>query len=457
MVYHTKFNNGTEGFEVRVRQLFVNSKGWLVASPFRFTGLQTRQSDIESRRMFSPEKIAGTYSLLYHPYRLDHNNMKEAVPMKVTLSADGKVSGERSGSWEYSEDGKSFVKIRLADVEYNGVAILQNVDGYADMPAVCFSAVSNTGVPVWLYKYGPEEAVADACSQIVGWAGSESSLISSDAPVADNVEIEYTAVNADTGNPEPETLSPEGVYTMTADGHRISVSARCVSGGCFLECGPFTRATKGENYVAPEMPVYYPESSRKNLDAGWWSNFSTEDYLLELGACAEFAFDVFTDEAANWHSWCLYGASKTHGASGYVEYFGIRNDNWDNTSGSNRGCVSDFDWNSFCPEMNGSRVRMKVEYSDDALFTMTSVISGSSGVVYNYSYSTTIQGKPYAVTLFFVNEKSYIDGSELASGDSVSDVVADPSDCRMYNLFGQPVDEDYKGLVVKNGKKYLLK
>lgn len=205
------------------------------------------------------------------------------------------------------------------------------------------------------------------------------------------------------------------------------------------------------------MPVYYPESSRKNLDAGWWSNFSTEDYLLELGACAEFAFDVFTDEAANWHSWCLYGASKTHGASGYVEYFGIRNDNWDNTSGSNRGCVSDFDWNSFCPEMNGSRVRMKVEYSDDALFTMTSVISGSSGVVYNYSYSTTIQGKPYAVTLFFVNEKSYIDGSELASGDSVSDVVADPSDCRMYNLFGQPVDEDYKGLVVKNGKKYLLK
>lgn len=346
VVYHTKFNNGTEGFQVRFRQLFVNSIGWLVASPYRFTGKQTRQTDIETRRIFTPEEIAGTYQLLYHPYRLDHNNMKESVPMSVTLTADGKVEGARKGTWEYTEEGKSFVKIRLGDVEYNGMAMRQNVDGYADMPAVCFTAVSNTGVPVWLTKFGSEEALADACSRIYDWAGNEDKLISCDAPKADNVATAYSATNAETGGAEPETISAEGVYTKTADGHRISVTARCEAAGYFLECGPFVRATMGENYVEPEVPVYYPESCMKNLDAGWWSNFSKEDYLLEKGR---------------------------------------------------------------------------------------------------------------AVTLFFVNEKSYIDGSELDEVDELYKADAIPAVGARYDIFGRRAGEDYNGIVIVNSKKYIAR
>ena len=39
LIYHTRFNSGNEGFENRVHQLFVNEKGWLVASPFEFTAI----------------------------------------------------------------------------------------------------------------------------------------------------------------------------------------------------------------------------------------------------------------------------------------------------------------------------------------------------------------------------------------------------------------------------------
>ncbi|MBQ8628732.1 MAG: hypothetical protein IJ421_04570, partial [Prevotella sp.] len=34
---------------------------------------------------------------------------------------------------------------------------------------------------------------------------------------------------------------------------------------------------------------------------------------------------------------------------------------------------------------------------------------------------------------------------------------SEPSDARMYNIAGQMVTESYKGIVIKNGKKYLNK
>ena len=39
LIYHTKFNDGTIGHQVRVHQLFVNKDGWLVASPFDSTSM----------------------------------------------------------------------------------------------------------------------------------------------------------------------------------------------------------------------------------------------------------------------------------------------------------------------------------------------------------------------------------------------------------------------------------
>ena len=106
VVYHTRFNNGTEGHQVRFRQLFVNENGWLVASPFRFTGKQTRQADIDSRRLFTADEVAGVYNLLIHPYRLNHSAMAEATPVKVALAADGTISGDRTGTWSFTQEGQ---------------------------------------------------------------------------------------------------------------------------------------------------------------------------------------------------------------------------------------------------------------------------------------------------------------------------------------------------------------
>lgn len=453
LVYHTKFNNGSYGHEVRIRQLFTNRDGWLLASPFRYTGKQTRQTDIDNSQLFSADEVSGTYSLLLHPYRLNHKNMAEAIPVKVTLHEDGTVTGDRKGSWQYSEDGKSYVSLSIDGMTYEGVAFLQNADGYADMPAICMSAVSHNGVPVWLYKHTPEASLALAYQKIVKeYIGGNKTMIEGDAPIIDNVEVTFNVLNAATGEPEPETLSSDGIYTITEDGHGLIISVEIKSGDFVLNAGPFTRATKGKNYVATN--IFYPESTRKDLSAGWWSNFSKEDYVISQGESMSFHFLNYSDATDNWHNWALYGASATHGASGYEEYFGIRCDNWDNTTGSNSGCSSNFNWDTFKSDMDGSRVDMTVDYSASGVFTMTSDITTANGEMYTYNYSKSLGTSPETITLFFVSEKSYIDGSDI-NGVTYVDEDKHKFGDAIYNLNGQAVDDNYHGIVIKEGKKIL--
>ncbi|MCM1490560.1 MAG: glycoside hydrolase family 43 protein [Muribaculum sp.] len=455
VVYHTKFNNGSYGHEVRIRQLFTNRNGWIVASPFRYTGKQTRQKDIDSCQLFTTDEISGTYSLLVHPYRLNHKNLAEATPVKVILHKDGTVTGDRTGNWRYCEDGKSYVTLSVGGVTYEGVVLAQNVDGYVDMPAICMSAVSQSGIPVWLYKHTPKASLALAYQKIVKeYIGGDKTMIGSDAPHIDNVEVTFTALNAATGEPEPETLSSEGIYSITEDGHELIISVEMRCGDLVLSAGPFTRATKGENYVATN--IYYPESSRKDMTSGWWSNFSKEDYVIGQGESMSFHFFNYSDATENWHNWALYGANCTHGGSGYKEYFGVRCDNWDNTTGSNTGCSSNFNWDTFKSDMNGSKVDMTVEYLASGIFTMTAEITTSGNKHYRYNYTKQLSGSPDNVTLFFVSEKSYIDGS------GIDDVAAIEDDRQefikgTYNLSGIPVDDSYHGIVIRNGKKIIMK
>ncbi len=457
LVDHTKFNDGTVGHQVRTRQLFLNEKNWLVASPFLYTGKQTTQAVIDSTQLFSADSVAGTYQLLIHPYRLDYTNMEESTPVTVTLTADGNISGDRTGTWKYSEDGKSYVTLVINNSTYYGVALDQAINGYSDMQGMCFTAVSNTGVPVWLYKYQPASAVAYAYSAMQDYLGTSlSSVISTDAPVIDNVTSTFEVKNTSTQEPD-SALSADGKFTPTTDGHRISIYYTLTSGGYYFTTGPINRYTlQAEEDSSDENTVYYPESSQKNTTAGWWTNFSTESYVLEAGQSYDFQFYNYTNEANNWSSWCLYGASAMAGASDYTEYFGVRNDFWDNTTASNTGCTADFDWDTFTSDMNGSLVNMTVSYTAEGVFTMTSTITTTAGKTYSYSYTKTIDSNPSSLTLFFVSEGSYIDGSSLTTG--VNAVAADKTAVqtgKIYNLSGQQVDESYHGIVIVNGKKVL--
>lgn len=236
VVYHTKFNNGTVHHQVRVRQLFQNEYGWLVVSPFRYTAMKTTQAQIETGRLYSNEVVAGTYQLLIHPYKLKHKSYAEATPISIVLSEGGKISGDKTGTWEFTQEGKSFIKLTISGVAYYGVIAEQNIDGFTDMPALCISCVSNAGVPLWAYKHAPKSAIVNAYNVLKQYL---SGTLSEDAPILEGVDVKFECYEDFDKTMPSSTLTSDGKYTPTADGSSKYVWYTASAGEYYYSSGVY--------------------------------------------------------------------------------------------------------------------------------------------------------------------------------------------------------------------------
>ncbi len=151
LVYHSRFQEQGEGHAVRVHQLFQNVDGWLVAAPFEYTGELAKSADIAAKQLIATDQIAGNYKLLAHPYALDHTKKEVAVPVDITLNADGTVTGTGTGTWTNTE-GKSYFTIKLGGDEYKGVMVLQTLEP-TNKQVPAFTCLNQaTGITVWGYK-----------------------------------------------------------------------------------------------------------------------------------------------------------------------------------------------------------------------------------------------------------------------------------------------------------------
>lgn len=465
IVYHTRFMNRGEEHEVRVHQLFVNQDGWLVAAPYEFSGETYTDNDIATKQLYDATEVEGDYQIIAHPYRQNTAAMDYEKPVTIHLNADGSISGEYTGKWELVS-GTSYINLTLkgvatanAEVKFKGVLTEQTID-YTNIKALCFTALSSSdglatsgggslqtrGLSIWGSKADAKAAIkytldktsvpfADGATlnskpilpteghlgATVSWKSSDTSILTDDGVVKGKGKVTMTM-----------TISKDG-YEYTKD-YILNINAD----------------------AEETTPVYYPVSAQKNTTSAWWTNFSA-DYKLQAGKKVQFKFYNYSNATNNWCNWALYGANKTHGVAGYIEYFGIRCDNWNNTANSNVGCVSNYVWDTFKNDMNGSLVDMTVEYAANGAFKMTATITTTSKKVYNYSFSTTIASKPSQLNLFFVNEGSYIDGSSLSTGISNPIIIQKKNDGKWFNLSGQQVDQSYKGVVIVNGKKFVNK
>ena len=465
IVYHTRFMNRGEEHEVRVHQLFVNQDGWLVAAPYEFSGETYTDKDIATQQLYDATEVEGDYQMIAHPYRQNTAAMAYEKPVTIHLNADGSISGEYTGKWELVS-GTSYINLTLkgvatanAEVKFKGVLTEQTID-YTNIKALCFTALSSSdglatsggaslqtrGLSIWGSK-------ADAKAAI------KYTLDKTSVPFADGATLNsmpklptegHLGATISWKSSNPSILNDEGVVK----GKGKVTMTMTISKDGYEYTKDYTLNIDAE--AEETTPVYYPESAQKNTTSTWWTNFSS-DYKLQAGKKAQFKFYNYSNAANNWCNWALYGANVTHGATGYAEYFGIRCDNWNNTAASNTGCVSNYVWETFKDDMNGSLVDMTVEYAASGAFKMTATITTASKKVYNYSFSTTISSKPSQITLFFVNEGSYIDGSSLSTGIANPIIIQKKNDGKWFNLSGQQVDKSYKGVVILNGKKFVNK
>lgn len=230
LVCHTKFNNGTDGHQMRIYQLYLNKQGWPCVAPFQFNGEETTDEMLSQTQPWTAADIEGDYHVIIHPYQLDHPNMQEATPSIIHLTADGDVTGGRRNSWSFTDEGKSYFNIRIGSDIYRGVVVEQTLEG-TNAKVLCFTAVSETGVPCWGYKLQPQCAIAYNYLQHSEDCFKRNffSRISDDKDInftpEENVKLIWTSSN-------PDVFSNTGEYKGPQEDTSFTMTAR-------MECGKY--------------------------------------------------------------------------------------------------------------------------------------------------------------------------------------------------------------------------
>ena len=470
VVYHSRFTNKGEGHEVRVHQLFLNDEGWIMAAPFEFDGETITNNDIATKASIADTEIAGDYQFLRHEYGQNTEAKAYETPVNIRLNADGTISGAENGKWERTA-GTDYIALTIDDVVYRGVLVRQTID-YTNIPAIAIAALSSSSgsttlgqksytkqQEVWAVKADAKAAIKYTANKI-------------NLPFDDGTVLEETPVlptKGKLGTNISWKSSDESILTSDGKvkGQGEVTMTMIVSKDDYVYTKDYTIVVEAE--AEKDAAVYFPESMEKNTTAGWWTNFSKDYYTLKKGSKAELKFYNYSNKQANWNNWCLVAANAERGAEGYGEHFVLRNDNYgwftvaggntaDNSSNVEFTLQSDYNWDTFLEDMDGSLVDMNVEFTGNVV-KMTSTITTTTKKVYNYSFSMKLTQPEDKVVLFFVNEGSYIDGSSLATGINSPYVITKKAEGngKWYNLNGQQVDSSYKGIVIVNGRKFVNK
>ena len=470
VVYHSRFTNKGEGHEVRVHQLFLNDEGWIMAAPFEFDGETITNNDIATKASIADTEIAGDYQFLRHEYGQNTEAKAYETPVNIRLNADGTISGAENGTWERTA-GTDYIALTIDDVVYRGVLVRQTID-YTNIPAIAIAALSSSSgsttlgqksytkqQEVWAVKADAKAAIKYTANKINlpfddGTVLEETPVLPTEGKLGTNISWKSSDESILTSDGK---VKGQGEVTMTM----------IVSKDDYVYTKDYTIVVEAE--AEKDADVYFPESMEKNTTAGWWTNFSKDYYTLKKGGKAELKFYNYSNKQANWNNWCLVAANAERGAEGYGEHFVLRNDNYgwftvaggntnDNSSNVEFTLQSDYNWDTFLEDMDGSLVDMNVEFNGNVV-KMTSTITTTTKKVYNYSFSMKLTQPEDKVVLFFVNEGSYIDGSSLATGINSPYVITKKAEGngKWYNLNGQQVDSSYKGIVIVNGRKFVNK
>lgn len=470
VVYHSRFTNKGEGHEVRVHQLFLNDEGWIMAAPFEFDGETITNNDIATKASIADTEIAGDYQFLRHEYGQNTEAKAYETPVNIRLNADGTISGAENGTWERTA-GTDYIALTIDGVVYRGVLVRQTID-YTNIPAIAIAALSSSSgsttlgqksytkqQEVWAVKADAKAAIKYTANKINlpfddGTVLEETPVLPTEGKLGTNISWKSSDESILTSDGK---VKGKGEVTMTM----------IVSKDDYVYTKDYTIVVEAE--AEKDADVYFPESMEKNTSAAWWTNFSKDYYTLKKGGKAELKFYNYSNKVANWNNWCLVAANAERGAEGYGEHFVLRNDNYgwftvaggntaDNSSNVEFTLQSEYNWDTFLDDMDGSLVDMNVEFTGNVV-KMTSTITTTTKKVYNYSFSMKLTQPEDKVVLFFVNEGSYIDGSSLATGINSPYVITKKAEGngKWYNLNGQQVDSSYKGIVIVNGRKFVNK
>lgn len=157
VVYHQRFDVGSEMHEPRVHQLFRTANGWLTVCPFATEG------EMLCPKNYHEAEVCGTYYLVEHG--LDISNEIHR-PTKVEFTRDGRIIKHKSQNYAnkdmvlsnkvigtYRLENDSRIIMTANNVTYEGVIIQLNDE--VGNPTMCITGVGDNQ-SAWAVRYQGE-------------------------------------------------------------------------------------------------------------------------------------------------------------------------------------------------------------------------------------------------------------------------------------------------------------
>ena len=216
-------------------------------------------------------------------------------------------------------------------------------------------------------------------------------------------------------------------------------------------------ATTTDDTIIPEGLVGEIYNSTKG-----WQDFSPY-YNIGKNQTLSLEFENYSNKEQNWHNWLLGVTSNNDRwdwKNGYAEYFLLRADNWEVTTNSNTGITSNYNWDTFKDDMDGSTVQMTVKRTG-ASVKVRADITTAGGSSYFEEYTEECGDGEQDIRAWLMAEGGHmiIKNARVTGGETAIETVksADASGSVRYNLAGQKVADGFKGVVIENGRKVVLK
>lgn len=142
LIYHTRFNNGTEAHQVRVHQQFLNEDGWPVTAVYENLG-----STISSTG-YSDSAIIGTYEFVNHGLDTTTQYTGMLKTSKVSLNSDGTITGDYIGTWK-ATPSSYYCTMIINGVTYKGVFFKQYNETTNHANTMTFSLIGSNNESIW--------------------------------------------------------------------------------------------------------------------------------------------------------------------------------------------------------------------------------------------------------------------------------------------------------------------
>lgn len=142
LVYHTRFNNGTEFHEVRVHQQFLNADKWPVTAVYEFLG-----STISSTG-YSANDMNGTYQFVNMGTDASTSGVGMLTTQSVTLNSNGTITGNVTGTWSYTS-GTYYCTMVIGGVTYKGIFFKQKNESSSHPSVMTFSLIGTNNQCIW--------------------------------------------------------------------------------------------------------------------------------------------------------------------------------------------------------------------------------------------------------------------------------------------------------------------